>query len=1331
MPNRNHRRPALLVEALEERTLLNAGPVLTLPQTNFAVVKTSALTVPVSATDRDRGETIVFSLIGAPAGASISTTQVPCSSGSAANGTLSWTPTEDQGPACYSFTIVATDNGSPVRTASKTVTVSTLAVGVVGKDLWIVGTSTNQGTTTNPGNDTVSVSATDRKNTVFVSINGCTDCYTVPTGGQIVTKLFGGNDSFTLNEGPCAQVVGPAISVDGGTGTNTLTINGTPGPDAFTITGTTVGFAGAGTVTYANVQTLFVNGLGGGDTFAMTGINPATATTLDGGAGTNSFNGTFAGDFSGSLTLADMQSATLSVAGTVTAGSTITGTNFSNLSLGTLAGTLLAQGGSITGATIGTVAPAGLLEATETVPGSTGVLSNATIGNVAGSVIAGVISNCQFTTIAAGGTVTAQGQGTTSDVTIGTLDGTLQALEDSTPGSGIMTDTSIDTIGSCGVVSTGSISGMKVGTTDAGSSITAAGQGTTSDVTIGTLDGTLQALEDSSAGSGIMMDTTIDEIGSTGVVSTGSISGMKVGTTDGGSSITAAGQGTTSDVTIGTLDGTLQALEDSSAGSGTMTDTSIDNIGSTGVVSTGSISGMKVGTTDAGSSITAAGQGTTSDVTIGTLDGTLQALEDSSAGSGIMTDTTIDTIGSTGDVSTGSISGMKVGTTDAGSSITAAGAGTIDSLTIDQHSGTVTAVKDTSPGSGSLTNTTVGTLTATGIINADTAAGLDITTDTGTVNITNSLTDFGVGTLLGTANLSAGHFVNVTAQHVGPIVHFIEPSVTRTVAVTPHVPGGAVPDYGLYYDGTGSGNPSVVVNLNAATVGNFDLAVTTTTATNAGAGFDLAGVYSTSNNQTGIHNLVVGGNLLLGAVPAGAVSFFGLPANTTGGVQLPNDIVAIAVAGNLPAASIVAKSVPSLAAHSFAGVAADSATSTNVRVPLAAGTGLSQANDAFQLFFSEAGDVAQFLVTGSGGSFDSKKMLFADIVVDNAPVTAQDTLIPTGSYTSVNSVAFSGQGASLTTAQPIISMISDIGGSIGNLILSSPYGLANVTADSIIGNIVVPNGAINGVVETTVGDLGRAFTDLNGNITGVTTIQAGGLGLSGKILAKGNLVSQVNLQCGLGGVVATDGDIGTIQTTGGAAKLNPNGSLIRFGGIVVCSGGITGQIIALGNAFGDITVGGWLSGRIAVKGNQGEYGLASFRYGILGNVSVCGGVSSTGAIVSSGLIGDDGTNNITNDKYGTHLTIIGRDQGIIAAGEDINFGVGDSDDDDNYFGGGCGQNRANIFENATGSNLAAINAIFTNNGGLLDVLDPVQLNLIVKDLLALKVSSGKLTGTTP
>src|SRR5262249_39274088 len=150
----------------------------------FSVVKSTTLSVGVSATDKDSGQVLTFSLVNAPAGASISTTQVSTPSGSAASGSLTWTPTEDQGPASYTFTVVVTDNGNPVRSAWKTITVSTLAAGLVGNNLVIAGTSTTLGTATNPGNDVVSVNATSAANTVSVTINGAPSSFTVPAGGQ-------------------------------------------------------------------------------------------------------------------------------------------------------------------------------------------------------------------------------------------------------------------------------------------------------------------------------------------------------------------------------------------------------------------------------------------------------------------------------------------------------------------------------------------------------------------------------------------------------------------------------------------------------------------------------------------------------------------------------------------------------------------------------------------------------------------------------------------------------------------------------------------------------------------------------------------------------------------------------------------------------------------------------------------------------------------------------------------------------------------------------------------------------------------------------------------
>jgi hypothetical protein len=178
---------------------------------------------------------------------------------------------------------------------------------------------------------------------------------------------------------------------------------------------------------------------------------------------------------------------------------------------------------------------------------------------------------------------------------------------------------------------------------------------------------------------------------------------------------------------------------------------------------------------------------------------------------------------------------------------------------------------------------------------------------------------------------------------------------------------------------------------------------------------------------------------------------------------------------------------------------------------------------------------------------------------------------------------------------------------------------------------------------------------------------------------------------------------------GGVAKTNADGSLIRFGGITVSTGGLNGQVIALGNVFGDITVTGGLSGRIAVQGHPGEFGLAPTRFGILGNVAIGGGISTTGAIVTDGWIGDS--------AGGTFLTISGTDKGILAAVQGINFGATGS------------LNQAGIF--IGGANLTTIDAIFTKNHLELDVTDSSKLAAIIQDLLALTVSKGKLTGTTP
>jgi hypothetical protein len=179
----------------------------------------------------------------------------------------------------------------------------------------------------------------------------------------------------------------------------------------------------------------------------------------------DTFTGTFASGYNGSLTLANFETATLQVTGDFSGSLTVN--NPGNLQSLSVTGTVTA------GSTIRLLETAGV--------SGTGVLSNASVGSVAGKVVAASIVNATIGSIAAGGVVTAQGQGTTSNVSIGTLSGSFTAPEDGAAGSGVMSGTTISSITSTGMVSTGSISGMTVGTADSGSTITAQGQGTTID----------------------------------------------------------------------------------------------------------------------------------------------------------------------------------------------------------------------------------------------------------------------------------------------------------------------------------------------------------------------------------------------------------------------------------------------------------------------------------------------------------------------------------------------------------------------------------------------------------------------------------------------------------------------------------------------------------------------------------------------------------------------------------------------------------------------------------------------------------------------------------
>jgi len=93
---------------------VNTAPFLT-PIGDRVVDEETQLSFTAIAIDTDQpANTLTFSLLGAPTGASID----------AVSGVFAWTPGESQGPGVYVFDVVVTDDGSPNLTDSESITVT-------------------------------------------------------------------------------------------------------------------------------------------------------------------------------------------------------------------------------------------------------------------------------------------------------------------------------------------------------------------------------------------------------------------------------------------------------------------------------------------------------------------------------------------------------------------------------------------------------------------------------------------------------------------------------------------------------------------------------------------------------------------------------------------------------------------------------------------------------------------------------------------------------------------------------------------------------------------------------------------------------------------------------------------------------------------------------------------------------------------------------------------------------------------------------------------------------------------------------------------------------
>ncbi|MHB8523978.1 MAG: beta strand repeat-containing protein [Limisphaerales bacterium] len=551
-------------------------------------------------------------------------------------------------------------------------------------------------------------------------------------------------------------------------------------------------------------------------------------------------------------------------------------------------------------------------------------------------------------------------------------------------------------------------------------------------------------------------------------------------------------------------------------------------------------------------------------------------------------------------------------------------------------------------------------------------------------------------------------------------------------------------NFQFFYESGSLANPQLTIQVTngvGTTRDHYDLSLLTYS---DAAKFNLARL--DASGVAGVRNVVVEGDLLTAVTPQ-AAGFFKLvwPSttptldSTPAGIRLPSENLAgVSIRDYVPNGYIQVRSVQAVAFGSYTAndgrlLTGVSAHPDNASALFATGTIFVPAADIFRVAFADLStqQVALFLVTDPhGGHFDDESVLFAvqSVVAANvtgtanivtpsnvargaatALVTAMPAFDKNGNIKEsvIQTIAIRGDGASIQTKQWISKAITSTG-SLGDLTLTASPGITDVTAPSIFGSITgapvigtiqttgLRTDPITGLVTNVSADLGRlyvAFTEHGVPYVTTSVVAVKGGGLSGRIISRGNLVSQITSDGGISGVIAVQGNLGTSVGTA------------RLGGLL-SNGTTSGEIVVLGNVLGNVTLhGGLKSGRLAIAGS------------VLSNLSIDGGVDVGSAIVCRGSIG--------NATAGTTFTLDSL-KGILAVEGNVSFSKSPNTKSALFY-------QTNL--ETSSANSSALEAIFTNGGQplLFDLTNPQDLQgltLILNDLLALRVTNGVLSGTT-
>jgi acrosin len=1171
------------------------------------------------------------------------------------------------------------------------------------------------------GNSSFTVTGTALGTNTAITTAGGTDAINVKATSGPLSVTTGGSNANTITIGsnaPAAAgnvdgIVGPVTVVGDSNDILIVDDTGSHTPRTGNLTGSVLTL-GPATVDYSGLATLNVNLGVGADVFTVVNTAVGTSTTI-------------------TTTVAD----TFNVQQTSSPTTIKTGSSASTVNVGN-AGLLAGIMGLLTITGTASAAIVNVSDVNNPAPSLSGNLTSASITGLSPAAIdyAGV------------GKLTISLGGGGNDFTIDSTNATTNTTLNSGAGSDIVYiladagPTTVNTQGGNDTVNVQTTNGVTAVNTGTGSD--AVNVGSIAPLVGGTLDGIKGALTITADPTTLNLDDTASTAIKTATISGSSVTGLSpaainysgvvnlnIGLGSGGDTVkvtgTSASGGTviTGGVGSETFSVTAAAttglpaqllgpltLDGGAGGTDTLTvSDALDKTGRTVVLSASTITGLGGAITylDQSSLVLTLGAGTNSTKIVG--------IDPS-------TPTTVN-VGGSSSSTVIAIPGDFLGT-----------------LVVNGNVGTSTIGGDLA---GALTvNGALSGLTVTGNISGSIAVSGKLTSLTFGASQTGTITAGSVGTIAAPA---------ATAQAGGVVLSVKQNNVLRQVIATDTLGDPLSPaSFKLLYDGSTIADPQVAIRATNTSGNRFDLLLTAP----VGSNFDLSRLDS-SGGAINVRNVTVEGNSLA-TVSSPEASNFGLASGTVGGVYLPSDNVGgVETWGSLAVGTIRAASIEGIAfatlvkgstVYKASSLTSEGSESTLLTALAANPTAkkltyyeaIALPTETLKVVFSTTASVSLFVdgtegnddtagenPTANNGDFEEHGVAFTDeLAGSKAPITALATFASNSAKhtTNISQLSFIGDGGSVNSVAAIVNITST--GALGDLLLqgnapseAATATLNTVTAPSIFGNINLYGGTLVGSIQTTgirfdpvtgapsavAADLG-ATTLSSGKVNGVTTI-ALNMGPGSQIISRGSLLSTTTLGGALLGTIAAQGNIGF--------GVVASGKLTRYGGIKVSSTALSsGNIVALGNIFGDISIGGSFSGRIAAEG-AAISGLASSRVGILGNLTLSGGIASGGAVLSGGLIGDSaGSTKLTV----TASKVLGfaASKGALTASATLPSG--------------------HVFQNASGANLIALNAIWTNGGTPITTFDLTPgdlagLGLVMGDVLAIKVVSNNLTGTTP